>query len=604
MPPAPASTGPRVVYGIDDRPPLAEAVPLGIQHVVAMLLGNITTPILVAGALGLAVADEAFLIQMVLLMAGLSTVVQSYPVGPVGGRVPVVMGTSIAFLGAIIGIGREWGLAVVFGACLAASVVETGLGFAIVRVRRLFPPLVNSIVVMLIGLTLIPVGMDYAAGGRGAGDYGSPRNLSVAALVFLVTLGLNQFGRGFLAYGSMLAGVVVGYAAAVPLGMVDFSAVAEAGWFALPRWAPYGLEFEWLPIALMGFIYVISTMETIGDISGTLAAVGREPTARELRGGLVADGVMSGLAALVSAFPNTSYSQNVGLVNFTGVVSRHVTAVGGIFLLALGLIPKVGALFATIPAPVIGGGGLIMFAMIFSSGAAIFHRGVRLSRRNLVILAVALALGLGVELRPEVLARLPEWARTLFGSGLIAGGLTALALNLLLPRRRRPPLPTPTPEEKPMLKSILSVVVGYLVMAVVVMITMSLLWAVAGSDFAYYEGTTRATTAWSVIGLLLSCVAAVAGGYVARTIAPTPTAVRVLAGIILALGLVMAVAHLSVDDPTGTEALAERSIDELSMFEASAETVAPAWYNFFIPLVGAAGVIYGGRLRQAGTDGG
>jgi len=425
-----------VVYGIDAKPPLAEAIPLGIQHVLAMILGNITTPILVAGALALAVEDTVLLIQVVLVMAGLATVIQSYPLGPVGGRLPIVMGTSIAFLGAIIGIANEYGLAVVFGACLVASVVEIVLGFSIARVRGAFPPLVTSIVVMLIGLTLIPVGMDYAAGGPGAADYGSAANLGLAALVFLITLALNQFGRGFLSHASILLGMTCGYGIAVALGWVDFAPIADAPWFSLPRLAPFGLEFQWGPILVMGFIYVISTMETIGDIAGTVAAVDREPTDDELRGGLVADGVMSGLAALVSAFPNTSFSQNVGLINFTGVVSRHVTAIGGILLVALGLVPKVAALFATIPAAVIGGGGLIMFAMIFSSGIAIFHRGVIADRRSLVILAVSVGLGLGVELRPEILVEAPQWATSFFGSGLISGGMAALVLNLLLPREK------------------------------------------------------------------------------------------------------------------------------------------------------------------------
>jgi NCS2 family nucleobase:cation symporter-2 len=310
--------------------------------------------------------------------------------------------------------------------------VEVVLGFSIVKLRRLFPPLVNSVVVMLIGLTLIPVGVDYAAGGKGAADYGSAANLGLAAAVFLVTLLLNHFGRGFVSYGSMLIGVGAGYVAALLMGRVDLSGLAAADWFALPRFAPGGLEFHWGPILLIAFCYIVTAMETIGDISGTLAAVGREPKTSELKGGLVADGVMSGFAALFGALPNTSYSQNVGLINFTGVASRHVTAVGGGFLIVLGLVPKVGALFATIPASVIGGGGLLMFAMIFSSGAAIFHRGVELTRRNLVILAVSLALGLGVELRPEVLAGLPDAARTFLGSGLITGGLSALVLNLVL----------------------------------------------------------------------------------------------------------------------------------------------------------------------------
>lgn len=446
MPPAPdtppqlemvptASPRPHLAYGIDDRPPLAAAVPLGLQHVVAMLLGNITPPLLIAGALGLSHGDTALLLQAVLVMAGLATLVQSYPIGPVGGRIPVIMGTSIAFVGASIAIGKEHGLAVVFGACLVAAVVEVVLGFSIARLGRLFPPLVNGIVVMLIGLTLIPVGMDYAAGGTGAADYGSPVNLGIAAVVFLITLLLNRFLRGFLSYASMLIAVVVGYGLAIAAGKVSFAPLAAAGWLAAPRPLAFGLAFEPAAILVMAFVYLISTMETIGDISGTLAAVGRDPTSRELRGGLVADGVMSGLAALFSAFPNTSYSQNVGLVSFTGVASRHVTAVGGVVLMILGLIPKVGALFATIPAAVIGGGGLIMFAMIFASGLAIVHRSVALTQRNLVILAVAVALGLGVELRPAALAFLPAGVAAFFGSGLITGGLSALVLNLVLPER-------------------------------------------------------------------------------------------------------------------------------------------------------------------------
>ena len=319
----------RISWGVDDRPPAGQAGLLGVQHLVAMLLGNITPPLLVAGALGLSPEGTAFLIQAVLFMAGLSTIVQSYPIGPVGARLPIMMGTSIAFVGAAIGIGRELGLAAVFGACLVAALVEVLLGGFIGRLRGLFPPLVNGTVVMLIGLTLIPVGMDYAAGGVGAEDYGSIANLSIALLVGLVTLGLNRFARGFLRHGSMLVGVVAGYLVAVALGRVDLSSVSSAGWLAAPRPLEHGLEFHLTPILVMGFVYVVSTMETLGDISGTMAAVGRQASTRELRGGLLADGVMSGVAALFGALPNTSYSQNVGLINFTGVASRHVTAVAG-----------------------------------------------------------------------------------------------------------------------------------------------------------------------------------------------------------------------------------------------------------------------------------
>lgn len=428
-------TVPQPVYGIDDRPPWVERLPLGVQHLVAMLLGNITPPLLIAGGLGLATGETAFLLQMALVMAGIATLVQSYPIGPVGGRLPIVMGTTIAFVGAAISTGQRFGLGAIFGACLVASVVEIVLGASIGRLRQWFPPLVNGIVVMLIGLTLIPVGMDYAAGGPGRPDYGAISNLLIAGLVFTVSLVLNQYARGFLAYGSLLLGVVAGYSVAIALGKVDFAPVAEADWLALPSVLHYPLTFHAEAIVLMALVYVITAMETLGDIEGTVAAVGRRPTDRELRGGLIADGVMSGLAGLISAFPNTSYSQNVGLISFTGVASRHVTAVVGGLLLVLGLVPKVGALFATIPPAVIGGGGLIMFAMIFSSGFGIIHRGVTLDRRAMIILAVSIGLGLGCELRRDALGQLPELARSLFGSGLVTGGLAALALNLVLPGR-------------------------------------------------------------------------------------------------------------------------------------------------------------------------
>lgn len=429
MPPS----APQTAYGLDDRPPLSRALPLGLQHLLAMLLGNLTPPLIVAGALGLGGGETAFLLQTALVVAGLATLVQSYPVGPVGGRIPVVMGTSMAFVGGILAVAREYGLAAVFGACLAACLVEVALGFGIAPLHRFFPPLVTGTVVMLIGLTLIPVGMDYAAGGVGAPDYGAPAHLGLAAVVFTLTLVLNQWGRGILSHASVLVAIAVGWAAAAALGRVDLAPVAEAAWFSLPRPLALGLEFHAPAILVMAFVYVISAMETVGDIAGTLAAAGREPTSRELRGGLLADGAMSGLGALLGAFPNTSFSQNVGLLSFTGVVSRHVTAVTGGLLVLLGVVPKVGAFFATIPPAVFGGGALILFAMIFASGAAIFHRGVPLNRRNLVILAVALGLGLGVELRPDALGHLPDQIRTLFGSGLVTGGLAALVLNAVLP---------------------------------------------------------------------------------------------------------------------------------------------------------------------------
>jgi len=425
-----------VLYGIEDRPPLLEAIPLGIQHVLAMLLGNVAPPLILAGAVGSVTGETTFLVQMALIVAGVATLIQAFPVGPVGARLPIVMGTSFAFLGPLIGIGNQYGIAAVFGAALVAAPVEMVMGFSLERFREYFPPLVTGIVVMLIGLTLIPTGMDYAAGasaGPGADGYGSLQNLGLAGLVLLVTVVLNQFFSGFVRVISVFAGIVAGYAVAIGLGIVDFSAVSSAGWITVPVPLKYGLSFEPSAILTVAFLYIITGMETIGDISGTVSATGRDASERELKGGLMADGVMSMFAALFNAMPNTSYSQNVGLVNFTGVASRFVVGIGGVCLLVLGFVPKVGAVVSAMPDAVLGGGALVLFAMIFSSGARIVNQNVTLDQRNSTILALSMALGLGVAFRPEILAEFPDRVQTFFGSALVTGGMAAVVLNIVLP---------------------------------------------------------------------------------------------------------------------------------------------------------------------------
>jgi xanthine permease len=425
-----------VLYDIEDKPPLGKAIPLGIQHVLAMFLGNVAPPLILAGAVGSVTGETTFLVQMALIVAGVATIVQAYPVGPVGARLPVVMGTSFAFLGPLIGIGNQFGIAAVFGASLLAAPVEVVMGVSFDRFRQYFPPLVTGIVVMLIGLTLIPTGMNYAAGasaGPSAEGYGSFVNLGLAGLVLIVTVGLNQFFEGFLRVISVFVGIIVGYAVALALGVVDLSAVAAAGWVTVPVPLKYGLAFEPSAIVTVAFLYIITGMETIGDISGTVSATGRDATREEIRGGLVADGVMSVFGAVFNALPNTSFSQNVGLVNFTGVASRYVAGIGGVVLLALGFIPKVGAVVSAMPDAVLGGGALILFAMIFSSGARLITQNVELDHRNSTILAMSMALGLGVAFRPEILQNFPSEVQTLFGSALVTGGMAALVLNIVFP---------------------------------------------------------------------------------------------------------------------------------------------------------------------------
>jgi uracil-xanthine permease len=256
--------------------------------------------------------------------------------------------------------------------------------------------------------------------------------------VLVVALVANQFFGGFMRAASVLIAVVAGYLAAIPLGLLDLSTVADAAWFSVPTPLAFGLSFEPSAIVLVAFAYVITAMETIGDIAGTTESVGRDPTSEETKGGLVADGVMSAFAAIFNAFPNTSFSQNVGLISFTGIASRFVVAITGVLLIVLGLVPKVAAVVSAMPNPVLGGAAIVLFGMIFSIGLRIVHRGAELTRRNLTIIATSIVLGVGVEWRADALAELPEDLQVLATSGLIVGGVTALVLNAVLPEDAAP----------------------------------------------------------------------------------------------------------------------------------------------------------------------
>jgi NCS2 family nucleobase:cation symporter-2 len=422
-----------ILYDIEDKPPLGEAVPLGLQHVLAMLLPNIAPALIIAGAVGLATGQTSFLVQMALLFAGLSTIVQAYPVGPVGARLPIVMGTSFAFVGGVIGIASQYSLAVAFGAAVVGALVEVAIGWRFEWFRSWFTPLVNGLIVVIIGLYLIPVGVDYLAGGADAENYGALINLGVGGLVFGVAILLNQLFSGYIRILSLLIAIAVGYVASIVAGIIDFTPVGEAAWFAVPVPLRFGIAFEPVPILIMAVLYLTTTMETVGHISALTAVEDRSPSVGEFEGGLLADGVMSGIAGVFGAFPNTSFAQNIGVVTFTGIMSRFVVAVAGVVLVVLGFVPKVGAVFATMPNPVLGGATLVMFGMILSNGFKILNDNVAMNRRNMVIIAASIGLGLGVAVRPEALSQLPEQARTFFGEAVVMTALTALLLDNLIP---------------------------------------------------------------------------------------------------------------------------------------------------------------------------
>lgn len=443
-------------------PALGRAVPLGIQHVLAMFVSNITPAIIISGAAGFGFGSDAgaqgfpdmtYLIQMSMLFAGIATLFQTIGMGPVGARLPVVQGTSFAFIPIMIplvaGKGVE-ALPALFGGVLIGGLFHALLGTFIGRIRFALPPLVTGLVVMMIGLVLVKVGIEYAAGGVPAKafdnpEYGSALNWSVALVVIIATLGLKFFARGMLSVSAVLLGIIVGYIYSMMVGLVTFEGIAKswnsAAAFGLP--SPFAYGFEFSLAAVIGFCLMafVSAVETVGDVSGiTKGGAGREATDKEIEGATYADGLGTAISGVFGGLPNTSFSQNVGLIAMTGVMSRHVVTIGAIFLIICGLIPKVGGLIRTIPIEVLGGGVIVMFGMVVSAGVSMLS-DVIWNRRNMVIFAISLSIGLGLQLdamnlqpgAPNALQYLPDTLRILAASGILPAALIAIILNLVLP---------------------------------------------------------------------------------------------------------------------------------------------------------------------------
>ncbi|MCL7931657.1 uracil-xanthine permease family protein [Halomonas llamarensis] len=418
---------------VNEMPPLRRAVPLGIQHVLAMFVGNVTVPLIIAGAMDLPSEITIFLIQATLFVSGTATLVQALGFGPLGARLPIVMGTSFGFVPVLLPIALNLGLPAALGATLCAGVTITLVGVFLPRVRFLFPPVVTGTFVLMIGVLLLPMGFAYAGGGFDAADFGASHHLLLAGLVFAITLGCHQFARGFWSEVAPLIGLVAGFVTALATGLVDLSRIGEASWFTLPQPLAIGIEFHWAAILPMVLLALVTCAESIGDIVGTTAGgLDRQPTERELSGGVMADGIASVFAAGFNAFPQISFSQNVGMVALTGVVSRFVVAIGGGFLLVAGLLPKLGALISSIPNAVLGGAVLIMFGMITSAGIKMLSH-IPFDKRNMVIIGVSLSVAIGLPAHEDLLAGASADIRAMLDSGLIPGALCAMLLNLLLP---------------------------------------------------------------------------------------------------------------------------------------------------------------------------
>lgn len=420
-----------LTYGVDDNPSLPKKILFGIQHIFAAFGGIIVVPLVIASALGLDAKTTTTLISATILASGLATIIQAKGVGKVGSRVACIMGTDFTFVSPSISVGSVLGLPGIIGATILGAFLEIILSFFIKPLMKFFPPLVTGTVVCLIGLTLLPVAIDWAAGGSGAADYGDLKNIGVAAFVLVVTLILNRSKKGIISSASILIGMVIGYIVCIPLGMVDFNEVKEASWISIPRIFEYGVTFDFK--ALIAFLpaYFVTTIETVGCLKAVGESSNIEMKEEQIGAGVLADGVGSIIGGIVGSFPNTSFSQNVGVISLTKVASKYVAVMAGIILVTLGFLPKIAALVTQIPQPVLGGVGIVMFGTVAATGIKTLSK-VKLTERNLLIIAISIGLGLGVTFRPDFIAKLPESIKMVFSSGISLGTIAALVLNLVL----------------------------------------------------------------------------------------------------------------------------------------------------------------------------
>lgn len=414
------------------RLPLKTAVPLAVQHVLAMFASNVTIPIILAGVVGASSGDTTKLVQIAILVAGLATLVQTIGIGPFGARLPVVQGTGFVFAAVSFPIAAEYGISAVFGGAMVAAVVQIILGFVLRHVMFLFPPIVLGLVIMSVGLGLLPTGIGLAAGGVGSPDFASPQNFLVAGIVLGVALLLNHYGRRMLSAAAVLIAIVIGYFVAIPLGMVDFDSVKSTGWVSVAIPFEFGITFPLAAVVAMGVVGVINALDSIGSVVAiTKGGADRDPTDKELAGTILADGVGSALAGVFGTVPNTAFSQNAGLVALTRVMSRQVVAIGGGILILLSLFPKGSALIAAMPSSVLGGAAVLLFGTVLAIGVKMLGE-TGLDQRLLIIVATSIGIGQGIALVPETLVNAPEQLQVLLETGVVPTAFVGIILSLIL----------------------------------------------------------------------------------------------------------------------------------------------------------------------------
>ncbi|MEW2347244.1 MULTISPECIES: nucleobase:cation symporter-2 family protein [unclassified Streptomyces] len=435
MPSAPpaAARSAKAVHPVDEVPPPLQLFAFGLQHVLAMYAGAVAVPLIVGGAMKLPPADLAYLITADLLISGIATLIQCVGVWRFGVRLPLMQGCTFAAVAPMVLIGTgSGGLPAIYGAVIVAGLAMVLLAPVFGRLLRFFPPLVTGTVILVIGLSLMPVAGAWVAGGEGAKDFGAPKNLALSLFVLLVVIGVQRFAPPFLSRIAVLVGIVVGVLVAIPFGFTDFGGVGDADWAGISTPFHFGAPtFEAGAIVSLLIVSLVSMTETSGDIIAVGEMTGRRAEPGTLADGLRADGVSTVLGGVFNTFPYTAFAQNVGLVGMTRVRSRWVVAAAGGMLVLLGLLPKLGAVVAAVPAPVLGGAGLVMFGTVAASGLRTLSEVDFKGNHNLTVVAVALAVGLLPVGVPTVYDRFPDWFQTVMHSGISAGCLTALVLNLL-----------------------------------------------------------------------------------------------------------------------------------------------------------------------------
>lgn len=432
-----------LIYELDGRPPLAVAFPLGLQHVLAMFTSNLAPCFILAGVVGLDGPGKIIMVQCAMLVSGLTTFLQLYPISifgkksnlpRVGAELPIVMGTSFAFVPTAITVGKAYGLPGVLGGALAGSLVEFVMGFFIKPLKKFFPPLVIGAVLIAIGINLLGAGTNYFLGGVGAPDFASVQNIMLGFLVFFTILICQRFGKGMIQVSALLVGIIVGYIASFFLGILDFELLRSSAWFSVPQPFRFGYEFHLDAILTFAALYIVSGLETIGNTSGiTVAAFDREATTKETSGAIMADSFGSMLASVFNTLPNTAFGQNAGLVAMTKVINKFCIATGAATLVVAGFVPKIGAIFSMMPSAVLGGAVISVFAMITINGIKLIAKS-GFSQRNITVLSVMLAMGLGLATAPEgVYVNMPLAFQYLFKDSVAAICIIGIIVNIIFP---------------------------------------------------------------------------------------------------------------------------------------------------------------------------